>query len=101
MISTIAGYMEALGWEPYQCDREDANGQFELNWGYADAKTTCDRHVFFKYMVKTFAEKRGLIATFIPKPFSHITGSGGGVLKQAKTVHACCAFQKLGALSAV
>ena len=79
LISTIVGYMEDLGWEPYQCDHEDANGQFELNWGYSDAKTTCDRHVFFKYMVKSLAEKRGLIATFMPKPFSGITGSGGHV----------------------
>ncbi|MEM6597498.1 MAG: type III glutamate--ammonia ligase [Cyanobacteria bacterium P01_C01_bin.69] len=79
LISTVVGYMEDLGWEPYQCDHEDANGQFELNWGYADAKTTCDRHVFFKYMVKTLAEQRGLTATFMPKPFSHITGSGGHV----------------------
>ena len=30
-------------------------------------------------MVKTLAEQRGLIATFMPKPFSHITGSGGHV----------------------
>lgn len=79
LISTIVGYMEDLGWEPYQCDHEDANGQFELNWTYADAKTTCDRHIFFKYMVKTLAEKRGLTATFMPKPFSGLTGSGGHV----------------------
>jgi glutamine synthetase type III len=79
LISTLVTYMEQLGWEPYQCDHEDANGQFELNWTYADAKTTCDRHVFFKYMVKTLAEQRGLIATFMPKPFSGITGSGGHV----------------------
>ena len=77
LISTLVTYMEALGWEPYQCDHEDANGQFELNWTYSDARTTCDRHVFFKYMVKTLAEQRGLIATFMPKPFSHITGNGG------------------------
>ncbi|MGC1308750.1 MAG: type III glutamate--ammonia ligase [Phormidesmis sp.] len=79
LISEVVGYMEALGWEPYQCDHEDANGQFELNWGFSDARTTCDRHVFFKYMVKTLAEKRGYIATFMPKPFSDITGSGGHV----------------------
>ncbi|MGB3616013.1 MAG: type III glutamate--ammonia ligase [Elainellaceae cyanobacterium] len=79
LISQVVGYMEDLGWEPYQCDHEDANGQFELNWGYADARTTGDRHVFFKYMVKTLAEQRGLVATFMPKPFSHITGSGGHV----------------------
>lgn len=79
LISTIVTYMEDLGWGPYQCDHEDANGQFELNWTYSDAKTTCDRHVFFKYMVKTLAEQRGYIATFMPKPFSHITGNGGHV----------------------
>lgn len=79
LISTLVEYMEQLGWGPYQCDHEDANGQFELNWTYSDAKTTCDRHAFFKYMVKTLAEQRGLIATFMPKPFSQITGSGGHV----------------------
>ncbi|MBD1915487.1 MULTISPECIES: type III glutamate--ammonia ligase [Cyanophyceae] len=79
LISTVVTYMEDLGWGPYQCDHEDANGQFELNWTYSDAKTTCDRHVFFKYMVKTLAEQRGFVATFMPKPFSHITGNGGHV----------------------
>ncbi|MEM1241708.1 MAG: type III glutamate--ammonia ligase [Cyanobacteria bacterium P01_H01_bin.26] len=79
LIATLVDYMEQLGWEPYQCDHEDANGQFELNWSYSDARTTCDRHVFFKYMVKTLAEQRGYMATFMPKPFSHITGSGGHV----------------------
>ena len=79
LISTLVDYMEQLGWGPYQCDHEDANGQFELNWTYSDAKTTGDRHVFFKYMVKTLAEKQGLTATFMPKPFSHITGSGGHI----------------------
>lgn len=79
LISTLVDYMEQLGWNPYQCDHEDANGQFELNWAYSDAKTTCDRHTFFKYMVKTLAEQRGLTATFMPKPFSQITGSGGHV----------------------
>ena len=78
-ISTIVRYMEQLGWEPYQCDHEDANGQFELNWTYSDALTTADRHVFFKYMVKTLAEQQGLTATFMPKPFSHLTGNGAHV----------------------
>ena len=76
LISTIVGYLEELGWEPYQCDHEDGNGQFEINWTYDDALVTADRHVFFKYMVKTLAEQRGLTATFMPKPFTHLTGNG-------------------------
>ena len=75
-ISTVVGYLEQLGWEPYQCDHEDANGQFEINWTYSDALVTADRHVFFKYMVKTLAEQRGLTATFMPKPFGQLTGNG-------------------------
>lgn len=78
-ISTVVGYLEQLGWEPYQCDHEDANGQFEINWTYNDALVTSDRHVFFKYMVKTLAEQRGLTATFMPKPFSQLTGNGAHV----------------------
>jgi glutamine synthetase len=76
VIAEICDAMLALGWGPYQNDHEDANGQFEMNWEYADALTTADRHVFFKYMVKSIAEKHGLRATFMPKPFMDLTGSG-------------------------
>jgi len=37
---------------------------------------TADRHAFFKYMVKAIAEKHMLRATFMPKPFAHLTGNG-------------------------
>ena len=47
-----------------------------MNWDYDDALVTADRHVFFKYMVKSLAEKHGLRATFMPKPFSTLTGNG-------------------------
>jgi len=76
VITAVCDAMEQLGWGPYQNDHEDANGQFEMNWTYADCLTTADRHVFFKYMVKTLAEKHGLRATFMPKPFRHLTGNG-------------------------
>ena len=76
LIKEICDCMIAMGWKPYQNDHEDANGQFEMNWDYSDALVTADRHVFFKYMVKTLAEKHGLRATFMPKPFSNLTGNG-------------------------
>src|SRR5262245_28854117 len=37
VISEICDGMLALGWNPYQNDHEDANGQFEMNWDYSDA----------------------------------------------------------------
>jgi glutamate---methylamine ligase len=76
VVSEICDAMITLGWGPYQNDHEDANGQFEMNWGYAPALVTADRHAFFKYMVKSIAEKHGLRATFMPKPFLNLTGSG-------------------------
>ncbi|MBM3548004.1 MAG: type III glutamate--ammonia ligase [Alphaproteobacteria bacterium] len=76
VVTEICDAMLALGWKPYQNDHEDANGQFEMNWEYDHALVTADRHAFFKYMVKTIAEKHGLRATFMPKPFVNLTGSG-------------------------
>jgi len=76
VISEICDSMLELGWGPYQNDHEDANGQFEMNWQFDDALTTADRMAFFKYMVKAIAEKHGLRATFMPKPFAHLTGNG-------------------------
>ena len=76
VISEICDAMQTLGWGPYQNDHEDANGQFEMNWDFADALVTADRHAFFKYMAKSIAEKHGLRATFMPKPFAHLTGNG-------------------------
>ncbi len=76
VITGICDAMIELGWGPYQNDHEDANGQFEMNWDYDDALVTADRHVFFKYMVKSIAEKHGLRATFMPKPLVGDNGSG-------------------------
>ncbi len=76
VITEICDAMLALGWNPYQNDHEDANGQFEMNWDYTDCLTTADRHVFFKFMLKTVAEKHGLRSTFMPKPFDNLTGNG-------------------------
>ena len=76
LIKEICDCMITMGWKPYQNDHEDANGQFEMNWDYSDSLITADRHVFFKYMVKSLAEKHGLRATFMPKPFHNLTGNG-------------------------
>lgn len=76
VISEICDHMQALGWGPYQNDHEDANGQFEMNWHYSDSLVQADRQTFFKFMVKAVAENHGLRATFMPKPFSNLTGNG-------------------------
>ncbi len=76
VIAEICDYMLEMGWNPYQNDHEDANGQFEMNWDFDDAVITADRHSFFKFMTKSVAEKHGFRATFMPKPIEGLTGNG-------------------------
>jgi glutamine synthetase len=75
-VSEVSKAVTGLGWDNYATDHEDANGQFEQNFQFADALTTCDRAIFFRYMVESLAQQRGLLATFMPKPFAHLTGNG-------------------------
>ncbi len=75
-VTEVADNLDALGWDHYATDHEDANGQFEQNFDYGHVLTTCDRAIFFRYMVESLAQDRGLIATFMPKPFAHLTGNG-------------------------
>jgi glutamine synthetase len=75
-LRRISNYVNELGWGNYANDHEDANGQFEQNFTYTDALASCDRAIFFRYMVHTLAQQDGLLATFMPKPFTHLTGNG-------------------------
>jgi glutamine synthetase len=75
-LTTISKYVNQLGWGNYANDHEDANGQFEQNFTFTDALASCDRAIFFRYMVHTLAQQQGLLATFMPKPFGNLTGNG-------------------------
>jgi len=75
-LTGVSEAMNALGWGNYANDHEDANGQFEQNFAYADALTTADRVITARYLISVLAEQRGMIATFMPKPFADRTGSG-------------------------
>ena len=85
-IANVIGYlrdmmdaMRRVGWDAYQSDHEDANGQYEINFHYSDALTTADRYTFFKMMTSQYAQKHGAIATHMAKPFTDRTGSGGHI----------------------
>jgi glutamine synthetase len=75
-IDRMATTMHDLGWGLYSFDHEDANGQFEFDFSYADGLVTCDRYTFLRLMAKEYARQEGLLATFMPKPFAHKTGNG-------------------------
>src|SRR5580692_9287731 len=75
-LTMVSRHMNALGWANYANDHEDANGQFEQNFQFAEAMRTADRVIVFRYMVHSLAAESDMLATFMPKPFSHLTGNG-------------------------
>jgi glutamine synthetase len=79
VLKDIVGAMETLGWGVTALDHEDANGQYEINFGYADALTTADRFTLLRTLIADIAARHGAIATFMPKPLSGRTGSGAHV----------------------
>jgi glutamine synthetase len=75
-LDKVASCINDLGWDLYSFDHEDANGQFEFDFQYADALTMCDRFIFFRTMAKHYAAEEELVATMMPKPFANKTGTG-------------------------
>ncbi len=67
---------EAMGMQVEMSHHEVAPGQHEIDIRYADALTTADNVVTLKYVVKALAAKRGIWATFMPKPIAGVNGSG-------------------------
>jgi glutamine synthetase len=75
-LDEMVSGLRAVGIDVYQIDHEDGNGQFEINFTYADALKSADNFTFVKMAASEIAHKHGMIATFMPKPFSNRTGSG-------------------------
>ena len=75
-LNDIVSSMNKLGWKVHSFDHEDANGQFEFDFAYADVMTMADRFVVWRMMMKELARKHGWEATMMPKPYADRTGSG-------------------------
>jgi glutamine synthetase len=75
-LQDLTEQLNKLHWGVYQCDHEDGNGQYEVNFRYTEALTTADRYTFFKMATSQIARKYGCIATHMAKPFANQTGSG-------------------------
>ncbi len=75
-LDEVVSYMNQLGWDVHSFDHEDANGQYEFDFAYADVLTMADRFVLWRLMTKEIARRYGWEATFMPKPYVNRTGSG-------------------------
>lgn len=72
----IASGLESAGFHIDKLHHEVANSQHEINFKFSDPVKNADRVTLFKLAVKSIAAKNGFIATFMPKPFFEINGSG-------------------------
>jgi glutamine synthetase len=75
-LQDIIRFGNRMGFEIYQSDHEDANGQYEINFGWTNALHAADRLVRFRMLAGQTANKYGATATFMAKPFDDKTGSG-------------------------
>lgn len=75
-LERVTECLQSLGIDVYQIDHEDANGQYEINFKYADALTSADQVILFKMAAAEIAHELGAICSFMPKPKSSMTGNG-------------------------
>lgn len=68
--------LEQMGFEIEASHHENAAGQHEIDFKYADALRAADNIMTFKLAVKLLAQQDGLHATFMPKPIYGVAGSG-------------------------
>lgn len=68
--------LEDMGFEIEASHHENANGQHEIDFKYADALSAADNIVTFKLAIKTVAHKHDMYATFMPKPVYGKAGNG-------------------------
>ena len=76
VVTAIVDAMQELGWGVTALDHEDGNGQFEVNFSFADPVTTADRFTLLRTIIADIASQHGAIGTFMPKPLASRTGSG-------------------------
>ncbi|SFP21099.1 gamma-glutamylmethylamide synthetase [Geopseudomonas sagittaria] len=75
-LERLTEALQPVGFEIYQIDHEDANGQFEINYTYSDAMTSADRFTFFRMAAGEIANELGIICSFMPKPDPKRAGNG-------------------------
>ncbi|MES2263840.1 MAG: type III glutamate--ammonia ligase [Pseudomonadota bacterium] len=76
LLDRLVAALDACGLQVFQIDHEDACGQFEINYRYADALKAADNFMLFKMAAQHLAEEEGLLFSMMPKPFADRPGSG-------------------------
>ncbi|WIX33954.1 type III glutamate--ammonia ligase [Salinicola sp. JS01] len=75
-LERLVEALQAVDFDVYQIDHEDANGQFEINYTYSDALTSADRFTFVRMAAGEIANDLGMVCSFMPKPHADRPGNG-------------------------
>lgn len=75
-LERLVEALQAVDFDIYQIDHEDANGQFEINYTYSDALTSADRFTFVRMAAGEIANELGMVCSFMPKPHADRPGNG-------------------------
>jgi glutamine synthetase len=75
-IDRAAEAQRAMGFKNEKDHPEVAPSQFELNFSYSDVVRACDNIQLYKLVCRQVANSLNMTATFLPKPFVGINGSG-------------------------
>ncbi len=75
-LERLVEALQAVDFDVYQIDHEDANGQFEINYTYGEALESADRFTFVRMAAGEIANDMGIICSFMPKPAADKTGNG-------------------------
>ncbi|KAM9981832.1 hypothetical protein ACTFIY_004141 [Dictyostelium cf. discoideum] len=76
ILEKITNALEEQSLPVEQLLSESGSGQFEITIDYTDIMEACDRHILVRQTINSVASNNGYIATFIPKPFDGLVGSG-------------------------
>lgn len=75
-LEELLYYLKKLSFDVESFHHEGAPSQYEINFKYNDALTSCDNVMTFKMILKDISSKYKLHISFMPKPISGINGSG-------------------------
>jgi glutamine synthetase len=75
-IDKAAEAQRAMGFRNEKDHPEVAPSQFEMNFSYSEVIRAADNIQLYKLVCRQVARSMGMTATFLPKPFMGINGSG-------------------------
>ncbi|MCK4661033.1 MAG: glutamine synthetase, partial [Phycisphaerae bacterium] len=75
-IDTSAEVQRAMGFGNEKDHPEVAPSQFEMNFSHAEATIAADQIQLYKLLCRQVAQRKGMTASFLPKPVAGVNGCG-------------------------